>query len=334
MSRFRSRRPGFTLIELLVVIAVISVLISLLLPAVQQAREAARRTQCRNNLKQLGLAMHNYVSTFGGFPMGKNTTQKTGVVNGVTTTTTNLPAQARILPFLDQANLYALINFNVAGNDPTNAVPYATTIPGFLCPSDNDSEGNLVGGRSSYYTNTGTNVINGLPGLTVGSTNYGMPMPNGPIYQDSYVRFSAITDGSSSTALMSERRLGDGSNSISTPGSDTFQPGTYPNNDNDVYQQCHSFDVTNLAYQGKSNGGVPWILPDHTTTYYFHILGPNDLSCMFPPSRIATTANSRHVGGVTLLMCDGSVRFGSSNVDLSVWRAIGTINGGELVGDF
>jgi len=327
MVRLRLRRAGFTLIELLVVIAIIAVLIALLLPAVQQAREAARRTQCKNNLKQLGLALHNYHDTFRGFPMGKNTT-----VNGQSAT--NFPAQARILPYLDQANLYSLINFNVASTDPSNAVAYNTTLPAFRCPSDADMMAAVVGGRSNYYTNTGTDVINGLPGLTAGSTNYGMGMPNGPIYQDSFTGIGDITDGSSSTALMSERRLGDGSNTISTPATDTFEPGTYPNSADEALQQCHAVNVLDLTKQGKSNGGVPWLNPDHTTTYYYHVLVPNDLSCMYPPSRVTTTANSRHTGGVHVLMCDGSVRFASSNIDLNTWRAVGTRNGSEVVGDF
>ena len=327
MPRLRSRRAGFTLIELLVVIAIIAVLIALLLPAVQQAREAARRTQCKNNLKQLGLALHNYHDTYGGFPMGKNT-RITGVSD------TNFPAQARILPYIDQANLFALINFNVQGSDPSNAIPYAMTIPGFRCPSDSDQMQAVAGGRNNFYTNTGTSVLNGLPSQTVGGNGYGWAYPNGPIYQDSFTRFGDISDGSSNTALMSERMLGDGSNSISTRNTDTFQPGTYPNNSDEALQQCHAVNVADLSKQGKSNGGVPWLQPDHTTTYYFHIMVPNDLSCMFPPGRIATTANSRHTGGVHCLLCDGSVRFVSSNIDLSVWRAVGTRNGNEVIGEF
>jgi prepilin-type N-terminal cleavage/methylation domain-containing protein len=322
----RSRRTGFTLIELLVVIAIIAVLIALLLPAVQQAREAARRTQCKNNLKQLGLALLNYHDTYGGFPMGKNTTTATAP--------TNLPAQARLLPYIDQANLYSRIDFNVAGNHANNAFAFSVSLPALRCPSDSDSIPAVIGGRSNYYTNTGTNVINGLPGATSGSTNYGMPAPNGVIFQDSYMRFGDISDGSSNTALMSERQLGDGSNGISTRASDTFQPGTYPNTPDEALQQCRATNIADLTKQGKSNGGVPWLVPDHTTTYYFHTLPPNDLSCMFPPSRIATTANSRHTGGVHVLMSDGGVRFVSSSVDLNVWRSVGTRNGNEVVGEF
>lgn len=322
----RNRRRGFTLIELLVVIAIIAILIALLLPAVQQAREAARRTQCKNNLKQMGLALHNYSDAYRCFPMAKNTT-----ANGAQT---NFPAQARILPFLDQAPLYNQMNFSLKSTDPANAVAFATTVTAYRCPSDTDTMQGLAGGRNNYYTNYGTIIGNSLPGTTVGSTNYGMPMPDGVMFQDSSVPFADILDGTSSTAMMSERCLGDGSNGISTPHTDTFQPGVYPNDANEALTMCRATNTSDLSKQGKSNGGVSWLSPDHTTTYYYHVLPPNDLSCMYPPSRISTTANSRHVGGVHLLLVDGSVRFVTSNIDLNVWRALGTRRGSEVISDF
>ena len=321
-----NRRRGFTLIELLVVIAIIAVLIALLLPAVQQAREAARRTQCKNNLKQLGLAMHSYHDTYGGLPMAKNTSSSA--------TPTNFPAQARILPYIDQAPLYNRIDFNQRATHANNAFAFAITVPAFRCASDSDTMQAVAGGRNNYYTNYGTIIGNSLPGTTVGSTNYGMPMPDGVMFQDSFVRFGDVTDGTSGTAMMSERCLGDGSNGISTRKSDTFQPGVYPADANDALTICRATNINDTTKQGKSNGGVSWLSPDHTTTYYYHVLPPNDLSCMYPPSRISTTANSRHVGGVHVVICDGAVRFVSENIDLNVWRAIGTRRGSEVVSEF
>lgn len=321
----RARRRGFTLIELLVVIAIIAVLIALLLPAVQQAREAARRTQCRNNLKQLGLAMHNYSSSTGGFPMAKNTTG-----SGLT----QFPAQARILPYLDMTNLYNQINWSLSGTAATNAVPWGFTVPAFRCASDSDAMPAVAGGRSNYYTSYGTIIGNSLPGTTVGSTNYGMPYPDGVFFQDSFVRMGDITDGTTSTAMMSERTLGDGSNTIITRRSDTFQPGTYPADAASAVTMCRATDITTTGTQGKSNGGASWLAPDHTTTYYYHVLPPNDLSCMYPPSRVTTTANSKHTGGVHLLLCDGAVRFVSNSIDINLWQAIGSRAGNEIVGDF
>lgn len=320
------RRRGFTLIELLVVIAIIAVLIALLLPAVQQAREAARRTQCKNNLKQLGLALHNYHDTYRGLPMAKNTSSAA--------TPTNFPAQARILAQLDQGALFNQINFNGKATDPTNAVPFAYTVSAYRCPSDSDTMQAVAGGRNNYYTNYGTIIGNSLPGTTVGSTNYGMPMPDGVMFQDSFVGLGDIIDGTSNTVMMAERCLGDGSNGISTRKTDTFQPGVYPADANEAFTLCRATDTTDLTKQGKSNGGVSWLSPDHTTTYYYHVLPPNDLSCMYPPSRISTTANSRHTGGVQALLSDGAVRFVSENIDIKVWRAVGTRAGGEVVSEF
>ena len=315
----RSRRPGFTLIELLVVIAIIAILIALLLPAVQQAREAARRTQCRNNLKQFGLALHNYHDTFNALPPSN--------VN-------NLSSHARILPYLDQSPLYSQINFNVPYNNAANAAILPLVVPGFVCPSDTNGLPGNLGAANSYYTNTGSGICYSLPSTTPGGTNYGMPLPDGVMYQNSRIRLTDVKDGTSNTAMVSEKVLGDGSNGISTVISDTYRPGTYPNTPDEATQQCRAANVSDLSLQGVSNVGAPWLQPYHSTTQYYHVLPPNDRSCMYPPGRIATTAGSRHTGGVQSLLCDGSVRFISSNVDLTAWRALGSRAGGEPPREF
>jgi prepilin-type N-terminal cleavage/methylation domain-containing protein len=317
MPRSKSRRSGFTLIELLVVIAIIAVLIALLLPAVQQAREAARRTQCKNNLKQLGLAIHNYHDTYLCIPLA----DVNGTVNPVS-------AHARLLPYCDQANLYNLINFNVGYDDPTNAVPRATELSLFRCPSDPNRLSSAFGGRNNYYWNAGTIVVMYASGAT------GQPSPNGIIYHNNLIKFSDVTDGLSNTAAMAEKLVGDGNNAVSTPKVDTFRPGTYPNNADEAMTQCNATNTADISLQGYSNVGAPWLQQYHSTNQYNHILPPNGLSCMFPPGRIATTANSQHTGGIQLLLCDGSVRFVSENLSIQTWRSLGSKDGGEVLGEF
>ena len=312
-----NRRRGFTLIELLVVIAIIAVLIALLLPAVQQAREAARRSQCKNNLKQMGLGIHNYHETYGCIPIAD--------VNG---TSTPISAHARLLPYLDQSPLYNLVDFNVPYNHANNTVARMTELPVFRCPSDPDPLPMAVGGRNNYYWNAGNGIVMYASGAT------GMAPSNGVIFHTLRIRFANVTDGLSNTAAMSEKLTGDGSNGVSSPRTDTFQPGTYPTTPDEATQQCNATVVTDLTRQGYSNVGGPWLQQYHSTNQYNHVLPPNGRSCMFPPGRIATTANSQHTGGIHTLLCDGSVRFISENLDLGTWRKLGSINGGEVLGEF
>ena len=312
-------RSGFTLIELLVVIAIIAVLVALLLPAVQQARESSRRAQCKNNLKQIGLALHNYHDAFLRFPPAS---------------VTSISTQARILPYLEQTALYNSIDFNVGYNDPSNQAALARDIAVYRCPTDTDKLPGALGGRINYCTNTGTGIIYGLPGATAGSTNYGMPAPEGIFFKNSGVRIADITDGTSHTAAISERIMGDGSNGISTPRSDTYRPGTYPSTPDEMLADCRAVNTSDLSKQGYSNNGAPWIQSHHSVTMYWHNAPPNERSCMYPPSRIMTTASSRHAGGVHSALCDGSVRFVSESVDLATWRALGSRAGGEIPGDY
>ncbi|MBL8811393.1 MAG: DUF1559 domain-containing protein [Planctomycetaceae bacterium] len=317
MKKSLSRRSAFTLIELLVVIAIIAILVALLLPAVQQAREAARRTQCKNNLKQLGIAIHNYHDTYNCIPIAD--------VDG---SSNPVSAHARLLPYIEQDNLYKVVDFNVPYNHANNTVARNTELPAFRCPSDPTRLPASIGGRNNYYWNAGSGIVMYSSGAT------GQPASNGIVFHNTRIRFNDITDGLSNTAGMAEKLTGDGNNGISTPLVDTYRPGTYPNTPDEALQQCNATNVTDLSLQGYSNVGGPWLQQYHSTNQYNHVLPPNGRSCMFPPGRIATTANSQHTGGVQILLCDGSVRFVTENLDLKVWRSLGSRDGAEINGDF
>jgi prepilin-type N-terminal cleavage/methylation domain-containing protein len=319
MSTFthsQRRQRGFTLVELLVVIAIIGVMVALLLPSVQAAREAARRMQCSNHLKQLGLALHNYESAFKMFPPGR--------------TTQGISAHAAILPFLEQASAFELVDPAVAWNHANNVAATTTFIPGFNCPSDSQfGNGNGWAG-TTYRANQGSGILWGLPPTNPADPNFGMPEPNGVFYLEKRLAFRDLLDGASHTAAFSEHGQGDFSNAISST-SDTFWPQTTPADADEAMRQCESIDASDLSFQRVSDVGAPWVQGYHSTTAYMHASPPNHRSCMFPPGRISTTAKSSHVGGVMLARCDGSVGFVTDSINLTIWRALGTRAGRETI---
>jgi prepilin-type N-terminal cleavage/methylation domain-containing protein len=193
------RRSAFTLIELLVVIAIIAILIGLLLPAVQKVREAAARMQCSNNIKQLALALHNYHDAMGAFPPGRDGR--------------SISTHAYLLPYIEQDNVYRLVDFTVSHSNAANATARATPVKTFLCPSD--PYNTLPAGQAgnNYRVNQGSNILWGLPATS--GANSTMPAPNGPLFLTSKVKMTDITDGTSNTAVGASTQ-GDFSNAIST----------------------------------------------------------------------------------------------------------------------
>lgn len=310
------RRSGFTLIELLVVVAIIGVLIGLLLPAVQKVREAANRLSCSNNLKQIGLAAHNYHDSFHRLPAGQ-------------ISSTRFSALSKLLPYIEQDNLYNQIDFNSNEFAPPNLPAIMQGIGIFRCPSDvAESPLPQAGGPTNYMANKGSGIV----WQDTSGPNANMPMPNGVFYYDSRIKFADIKDGLSNTAFFSERLLGDGSNSIVSPIEDVFLDTNSPTTPDEAVQMCDALDITDLANQFPFFMGAPWSDGQHT---YLHASLPNTRSCGFLyVLRAVMPPSSRHLGGVNLLMGDGSVHFIQNGIDLPTWRGMGSRNGGEVIGEF
>ena len=299
---------GFTLIELLVVIAIIAVLIALLLPAVQQAREAARRSECKNNLKQLGLALHNYHDTFNTLPPGYVT-----LPTALTATTGYYGWQSSILPYIDQSPLYNAMNVGNV-NWTYGATNPISVIAGFKCSSDPGSSivPTNVAARSHYAANNGTNLT---------TTNFSLnPMvttavgQGGPFGANSKRNFRDFSDGLSNTLLVGERR-----------SQGTAVGGLYTGNDG-IWVGPTSAGTTVTA------AGVSLVLGDASAT-------PNNnigytTASTFPNSNGNYGYSSFHTGGAQFLMGDGAVRFLSSNISLLTYQTLALQADGGIPGEF
>lgn len=352
-------RRGFTLIELLVVIAIIAVLIALLLPAVQSAREAGRRAQCINNLKQIGIAIHNYAGTNLVLPFGK------GLCYGSQPFCTNTypgaanyarwSAHSQLLNYLEGGNLYNSINFAIPpetpgmGGDVAFMPPYQnnsrenmtcslTQVNTFLCPSDGGQA--MLGawpGGNNYLGNLQTwacDLSDDFPSTALPSETQ-----QGIFYYRSSVRLAAVSDGLSNTAFFSEKIRGTGSNDPDARSDSLITPGTVDTNPTPidaVYLRCQGTSAMTTLRLTKRQG-MTWVMGEMCCTSYNHVGPPNSRTCAgtgFPGNManmpMQVPPSSYHPGGANVLMGDGSVRFVKSTVSVQTWRALGTRAGGEV----
>ncbi len=329
-----NRRRGFTLIELLVVIAIIAVLIALLLPAVQSAREAARRIQCTNNLKQLGLALSNYHDSLGAYPF-----------NRWSTTFYTWSAMAQLVPYMEQVSLYNTLNFSwgpytiaFAGvNGAANTTAGNTMLTVLLCPSDTGQRINSTGlAPTNYFINIGSGMINN--GLLFDPTNplnnaFTIPpptvsrAPDGISYQVSAIRIQSITDGSSNTVAFSESALGTGA-----PNGVSFQNVKVQYMSDPNYPACVPIQSNGSLW--NNDRGNAWIMGTYTGAAMTFFLPPNSQQpdCMNGFLDQALMApRSYHPGGADTLFCDGHASFIKDSTNVNIVHALATRAGGEVI---
>ena len=339
-------RTAFTLVELLVVIAIIGILVALLLPAVQAAREAGRRAACQNNLKQLGLGVHNFESARKRLPTGSEShpypANPSHPYNFY-----RWSVLAHLTPYLEQSNAYNTIDLNTPLYPPTyqitpqNAIAASLLVPLFLCPGDQgvpvakfkDSNGTEYDwGPTNYAGNAGSG-INGGSGYQV----------DGVFFINSQIKFGNITDGTNNTAMFSESLLGTGPEissdaSVMNPRGDYKFAGPAPLTDGGC--------AAASQYNNSNRRGFSWVNGEYRCAMYNHYYPPNyagyDCLGYSLSSDLADkysgvgwrAARSNHPTLVNVALCDGSVRTAASSIDLGIWRALSTRTGGEIIGEW
>lgn len=325
-----SNRPrAFTLVELLVVIAIIGILIALLLPAIQASREAARRNSCVNNLRQVGIAVQNYVDArrtlppFSLLPAGK--------------TSQPWSALARLLPYLEEKTLHDLIDWDVDHEFTAKPKVAGMRIGAFLCPSEVRDEARVTGAVTYYPSNYAFNV-----GTWFIYDPVSKQCGDGPFAPNQAFRLSKISDGLSKTIGMSETKA--------------YQPNVWDTGKpSKMGVAPPATPAAAQAYAGgtfDSNGHTEWVEGDvhetgFTTTFTPNTLVPytangqtqdidlisiRDGESITAPTYAATTARSYHTGSVNVMLLDSSIQFVSDELDLKIWRAYGTRSGGEIAG--
>lgn len=319
---------GFTLVELLVVIAIIGILVALLLPAVQAAREAARRMSCSNNLKQIGLALHNYHDTSGSFPPG--------AIHPRGVTSKSWSIHARLLPFLEQENLQDLVDWSLPYSAQGEVTQ--TRVETYFCPSDPGDRERPDGAITHYPLTYGVNMGTWFV-FNPNSQSGG----NGLVYPNSKTRFRDVIDGTSTTLAFAEVKawspyLRDGGNpGISyapIPAADSVSSlgGNFK------VDSGHTEWVDGRVHQtGFTGTFTPNTLVTHSTgsdTYDVDFNSSREGDTTNQLTYGAVTSRSYHPGGVQVALTDGSARFVSEDIDITTWRALTTRAGSEVVGDY
>lgn len=325
MLMSKQRRRGFTLIELLVVIAIIAILIALLLPAVQQAREAARRTQCKNNLKQLGLALHNYHDAHSTFP------------NQAGDSLYGYSALAQILPYLDQGNLYNEFDFTqplqvglpwAPAVNPIMADIVKRPLVALLCPSE-PGDPIYIDGSGNEWAG-GNYLVNGGSGRGV---DYCSSSNDGLFWRGSKTKFRDLTDGTSNTVALAEVLFGNRGPDTATLDDPQRQIKRISGGGPCTVTSDSMVGMAGTTYEGRRSGA--WSL---STGYHSLVHGYFSPNSEIPDhthhGEILSGTRSMHVGGSQVTLCDGSVRFISDSVDRELVRNLFARNDGQVLGEF